>query len=229
MKKHGLLLTVLILALLLTFTVQAETVGRTVSIVLDENPTTGYAWSYSANPEGILREVSSEYAQDAGTENMMGAGGKHTWVFESIGQGDTLLRFTYARPTETGVLPAREVFFLLRTDEMLNAAQRGSIEASGSYVFISLAENPTTGYQWLAVQSAEGVLKLEGDEYLQDNAFEGSVGAGGTHTWRFAAVAAGEVTLSFSLARSFEPGAVDQLRLTIAVDTGLNATLKAVE
>ena len=229
MKKLGLLFTVLCLALLVTVAVQAEPAGRTVSVILDENPTTGYGWTFVMNPDGIIREVSSDYVQDPGSENLMGAGGKRTWLFEGIAQGDTALRFTYARPTEAGVPPAREIFFLFRADQMLNTYQRGNIEASGSYVFISLSENPTTGYQWQIAPSAEGILNQEGDEFVPAGTLDGMVGAGGTHVWRFVASAAGEVTLNFTQARSFEVGEADALSLSFSVDTGLNATLRAAE
>lgn len=229
MKKQGLLLTTLFLALFLTLAIHAETVGRTVSIVLDENPTTGYEWSYAANPEGILKEVSGEYTQNAGTENMMGAGGKHSWTFESVAEGGTVLHFTYARPFEQGVAPARAVSFVCRVDEGLNAFQLGNAEASGGYAFISLSENPTTGYRWVIEPSAPDVLSQESDEYMTNESPEGLVGAGGTHAWRFAAAAPGEVTLSFLLERSFESGVADELHFTFAVDNDLSVTLKMAE
>ena len=229
MKKIGMLFTVLCLALFFTVAVQAEAPGRTVSVVLEENPSTGYGWTYTMSPDGNVREVSSDYVQDPGTENIMGAWGKRTWVFEATAQGDTLLHFTYARPTEAGVPPAREIFFLFRADQMLNFMQRGNVEASGSYVFISLSENPTTGYQWQVAPSAEGILNQEGDEFVPAGTLDGMVGAGGTHVWRFAAAAAGEVTLNFTQARSFEVGEADALSLSFSVDTGLNATLRAAE
>ncbi|HEY5522658.1 MAG TPA: protease inhibitor I42 family protein [Desulfuromonadaceae bacterium] len=229
MKKQGSLLTTLFLALLLTFAVQAETAGAAVSVVLDENPTTGYEWRYVASPEGILKEVSDEYTQDAGAEGLTGAGGKHIWTFEGAAEGGTVLHFAYARPFEVGVAPVRVVSFVYTVDEGLNAFQWGSAEASGGYVFISLAENPTTGYQWVLEPGAEGVLSQESDEYMPDESPEGPVGAGGTRAWRFAAAAAGEVTLRFSLERSFEPGVANELRFTFTVDEGLNVTLKMVE
>jgi predicted secreted protein len=228
-KKYGLLLTAFFLALLLVFAVQAETSGATVSVVLEENPTTGYEWRYIASPEGILKEVSSEYAQDAGTESLTGAGGKHTWTFECAAEGGTVLHFAYARPFEEMVAPVHMVSFVYSVDEGLNAIQWGSVETSAGNVIISLAENPTTGYQWALEASLDGVINQESDEYTQDIEKEGLVGAGGTHTWRFAAAKAGEVALRFSLERSFEPEAANVLRFTFTVDEGLSVTLKMVE
>ena len=229
MKKFGFLFTVFSLALLLVFAVQAETADSTVSVILQENPTTGYGWNYVASPEGILREVSSEFVQDAGTEGLMGAGGKRTWMFEGAAAGGTVLHFAYARPFEEGVAPARLVSFVYMVDEGLNVIQWGSVEASGGYVFISLTENPTTGYQWVVEPSVEGVLIQESDEYLQDGAQEGLVGAGGTHTWRYAAATAGEVTLHFSLERSFETGEAKEIRFTFTVTEDLYAALTMIQ
>lgn len=229
MKKLGLLFMVFSLALLHVFAVQAETSGSTVSVILQENPTTGYEWNYIASPGGILREVSSEYVQDAGTEDLMGAGGKHTWRFEGAAEGSTVLHFAYAQPFEEGVAPARLVSFVYMVNEDLNVIQWGSVEASGGYVFISLTENPSTGYQWVVKPSAEGVLIQESDEYLQDGAQEGLVGAGGTHAWRFAGATKGEVTLHFSLERSFETGEAKEIRFTFTVDEDLYAALTMIQ
>ena len=228
MKKYSLMLTATFLALLLVFAALAETADARVSVILEENPTTGYAWNYIASPEGILREVSSVYAQDAGAEKLMGAGGKHTWTFEPAAQGGTVLHFAYARPFEEGVAPARLISFVYSVDEGMNTTLWGSVEAAGKDVFISLTENPTTGYQWVLEPSADGILIPQSDEYVLSGTPGGLVGAGGTHTWRLAAAAAGEVTLRFSLERSFEPGAVQELRFILSVDEGLKAALKMI-
>lgn len=229
MKKLSLLFTVSLLALLLVFSALAETSGARVSVILEENPATGYAWNYIQSPEGILKEVASVYAQDADSEKLMGAGGKHIWTFEPAAQGGTVLHFAYARPFEEGIAPVRLVSFVYWVDEGMNATQRGSAEAAGRDVFISLTENPTTGYQWVLEPSTDGILSPQSDEYVPAGAQEGLVGAGGTHTWRLAAAAAGEVTLRFTLERSFEPGVTEELRFAFTVDEGLNAALKMIE
>ena len=140
-----------------------------------------------------------------------------------------MLHFAYARPFEEGVAPVRMVSYVYSVDEGLNAIQWGRVETSAGNAFISLAENPTTGYQWALEASSDGILNQESDEYMQDIVQEGLVGTGGTHTWQFDAAAAGEVTLRFTLKRSFEPEAADVLRFTFTVDEGLNVTLKMVE
>lgn len=229
MKKVNLLLTASLLALLLAFAVQAETAGAGVSVILEENPTTGYTWNYIQSPEGILKEVSSEYVQDAGTQEVVGAGGKHTWTFEPASQGGTVLHYAYAKPFEEGVAPLRLVSFVYSVDGHMKATLWGSAEAAGKEVFISLAENPTTGYQWALEQSIEGVLDTHSDAYIPSGEPGGLLGAGGTHTWRFTAAAQGEVSLRFSHERSFEPGVVQELRFTFTVDEGLKASLKMIE
>ncbi len=229
MRKHSLLLITLLLVLLTAFAVHGEADSRRLTIVLDENPTTGYGWTYTLSAEGMLREVSSEYAQDAESAGLMGAGGKRTWVFEGLTPGDVTLRFSYARPFEEGVGPVRSVSYFIRIGEGLQPFMRGHAEAAGTFAFISLAENPTTGYQWAVELSAEGILDQDGDEYMPDPAPEGMTGSGGTHTWRFAALAPGQVTLRFSLQRSWESGAEDALSLAFASDGDLNVSLLSVE
>lgn len=229
MKRNIVVMMALLLSLFMAFSVHAQGMENTVIIVLGENPTTGYGWTYTANPDGVVREVSSEYAQDPDTDNLMGAWGKRTWVFEGASQGDAMLRFTYARPSEPDMAPAREVTFLIRVDETRNPHIRGSVEASGGFVFISLAQNPTTGYQWTVEHSQEGILNQEGDNYVPDASMEGLAGAGGMRVWRFAAAKTGEVTLQFNLSRSFEQGSADALNITFEVNTGLNTTLQSIE
>lgn len=229
MKKQALLAITVFLALLVALAVQGEAGDRRVSVVLDENPTTGYGWTYTASAEGLLKEISSEYAQDANSAGLMGAGGKRTWVFEGAAQGDVMLRFVYARPFEEGTAPVRTVSYFYRIGEDLQPSLRGQVEATGIFAFISLAENPTTGYQWAIELSAEGILDQDGDEYAPDTVPEGMTGAGGMHTWRFGTLAPGEVTLRFSLQRSWETGAEDALSLTFAVDENLNVTMVSAE
>lgn len=229
MRKLSLLMITLLLVSLTAFAVQGEADDRRLTIVLDENPTTGYGWSYTPSAEGMLREVSSEYAQDPDSAGLMGAGGKRTWVFEGLMPGDVTLQFQYARPFEEGVDPVRSVSYFLRIGEDLQPSLRGQVEASGIFAFISLAENPTTGYQWAIELSAEGIMDQDGDEYTPDTVPEGMTGAGGMHTWRFGTLAPGEVTLRFSLQRSWEAGAEDALSLTFAVDGNLNAALVSAE
>ena len=51
----------------------------------------------------------------------------------------------------------------------------------GENFFLRLRENPSTGYSW-EINLSEG-LSIVSDNYTQDPAAEGIIGAGGTHLW----------------------------------------------
>ena len=82
-----------------------------VTISLEENPTTGYQWSYTVDPEGVLEEKSSEYIEGNSDGEMTGVPGKHEWVFEAVSDGDVNITFVYARSFEPDEEPADSVTY----------------------------------------------------------------------------------------------------------------------
>jgi inhibitor of cysteine peptidase len=86
-----------------------------VVIELEGNPSTGYSWTYTADPEGIVREVSNEYRRDT-AKGAVGTGGQFVFVFEALSRGETELRFIYARPWEKDAPPAESVSYTLRVN-----------------------------------------------------------------------------------------------------------------
>jgi inhibitor of cysteine peptidase len=74
----------------------------------------------------------------------------------------------------------------------------------GDILEIALPANPTTGYTWEVQPGAEAVLTQKGTpEFKRDSTL---LGAGGLMTFRFDAVAVGDVSLSLIYYRTFEPG-----------------------
>ena len=71
---------------------------KTVSIELDENPTTGYRWEFFTDDE-ILLLVEDNYTTQS-QEGIVGAGGKRTFVFEVLKDEDTTIDFYYRRSWE---------------------------------------------------------------------------------------------------------------------------------
>ncbi len=62
---------------------------------LEENPTTGYTWSYTLEPAGILTIESDEFiAPDTG---LVGAPGRHVWRFTPAADGEVTLTFVHAQ------------------------------------------------------------------------------------------------------------------------------------
>lgn len=81
---------------------------------------------------------------------------------------------------------------------------------------VSLPENPTTGHRWFL-----SIGEKSGCELMED-VFEPSSnnqpGAGGTHRWKFKAVAAsGDGVLEFANARSWEQESASAQRFSIRV------------
>ena len=73
---------------------------KTLMLTLEENPSTGYSWSHSMSVEGVLVLDSDAYVADQTSENVVGAGGHHTWTFRVLSRGCVRLTFQYYRPWE---------------------------------------------------------------------------------------------------------------------------------
>ena len=86
--------------------------GDTVTLPIEENPTTGYAWELdNANP-AVLSLVSSKYSQPKQEEGEMplcGAPGVKTFVLKAAKAGSTTLIFKYRRAWEKDVAPIKQV------------------------------------------------------------------------------------------------------------------------
>lgn len=90
----------------------------------------------------------------------------------------------------------------------------------GGTLEIELESNPTTGYTWQVIESGAGVLEQTGaSDYTSDSEGEGAVGVGGTETFTFEAIAAGEVTLELAYMRPWETEEepADTFTLTVEV------------
>ena len=91
-----------------TITVRAKDSGKIVAlgkgdrlrVVLDENPSTGYAWRTTTRPsKRILPFVSSAFTAPAETDPpTTGAGGKRTFVYRAARKGSTSLALAYVGP-----------------------------------------------------------------------------------------------------------------------------------
>jgi len=73
---------------------------KSLTLTLDENPTTGYNWAYTMAPEGILALDHDAFFSSQTSANVVGAGGQHTWTFKVLTMGCVRLTFRYYRPWE---------------------------------------------------------------------------------------------------------------------------------
>jgi inhibitor of cysteine peptidase len=80
--------------------------GQTLEVLLEGNPTTGYAWSVDELDDTVLALTGDplyEAERDA-----LGSGGTYRYRFEAIRSGETGMRLVYERPFEES--PPEETF-----------------------------------------------------------------------------------------------------------------------
>ncbi len=71
---------------------------QTAVMKLQSNPTTGYDWEVTQEPE--LFEITSEYITDAKDSEMAGAGGTQVYTLKPLQKGTAEVCFTYKRSWE---------------------------------------------------------------------------------------------------------------------------------
>lgn len=74
--------------------------GDTIVLKLDENPSTGYHWIIEFS--GGLKITSDAYKQRSGTQNLVGAGGTHTWTIDVAESGTQAIIGAYRAPGQPG-------------------------------------------------------------------------------------------------------------------------------
>ncbi len=76
----------------------------------------------------------------------------------------------------------------------------------GQVLVVTLGSNPSTGYSWQVAEIQEAILKQLGEAEFQASDPGGTpvVGAGGTETFRFEALKAGQTTLKLVYHRPWE-------------------------
>lgn len=81
--------------------------GKTLDIRLEENPTTGFSWSYSISDDTVISLVEDGYIADSDDPNVVGGGGMHEYKFEGLKAGEVTITFDYFKSWE-GVESAEE-------------------------------------------------------------------------------------------------------------------------
>ena len=99
---------------------------------------------------------------------------------------------------------------------------------SGKSVFVELAGNYTTGYEWTA--SVEGTaVQVKEDAYTPHDAPEGMVGVGGTWTCTLEAVCDGEATVNFTYLRPWNKTDIAESHsLQVTVRNGKISSVKEI-
>ncbi|SRR5574344_1050478 len=84
--------------------------GKTISIRLEGNATTGYEWKCTANKEGILKQVGDSYTTD--DKNVVGSSGVWTYKFKGLKAGRVVLNCDYQRSFEENSTIKTEIYIL---------------------------------------------------------------------------------------------------------------------
>ena len=82
------------------------TVGKTFTIALDANATSGYNWNQTTKDTNVVAYVDNAYTATAANPQIIGGGGTDTFTFKAVGKGTTTITLAYARPWES-VPPAQ--------------------------------------------------------------------------------------------------------------------------
>ncbi len=82
------------------------TVGDTIEVTLEGNPSTGYGWEVDTVDAAVLEPAGEPEFVSAADADVVGAGGTFTFTFTAAGDGETHLELVYRRPWETDVAPA---------------------------------------------------------------------------------------------------------------------------
>lgn len=91
--------------------------GDSFTIVLDSNPSTGYAWELAEQPDPAILELKSQSYKAADSEELAGAGGKEYWKFQALKAGTAKVSMRYVRSWEENVEPAETAEFTVNVTE----------------------------------------------------------------------------------------------------------------
>jgi inhibitor of cysteine peptidase len=80
--------------------------GDTLILRLESNPTTGYEWSVTEEPDTAVVK-SAGHSFEGPDPQVPGAGGMDEWRFQAVAPGTTALALAYGRPFEKDTPPAQ--------------------------------------------------------------------------------------------------------------------------
>ena len=91
---------------------------QTMTLSLDSNPTTGYSWTVTQDPE--LFTVTEEFVEGENSEGFVGVGGQQVFTLTPDNAGTSAVTFTYSRPWED---PEQEITVIAYTVDVSSSKQ----------------------------------------------------------------------------------------------------------
>jgi len=96
----------------------AVKVGQDFIIALPSNASTGYSWSAKASGPGLVVEgYAYQLTAASDQKRMAGGGGQQLFILEASKPGTATVTFSYARPWQKGVKPARTMTFTINATQ----------------------------------------------------------------------------------------------------------------
>lgn len=120
------------------------------------------------------------------------------------------------------------LFTLLRQLVALMIAVISLLGLNESTVTVELYANPASGYSWEYSYDKTGILTLSENSYIPDSSDILS-GGGGTHNFKFRAVANGTVNITFKYVNNADGSVASEYVYTYDVDYRGNITLQGVQ
>lgn len=80
-------------------------VGEDLTIELETNPSTGYDWKVTTEPDPAILGLNSDFIEAGST--VPGAPGKHIFRYKALKAGKTTIVYEYVRSWETDEPPAK--------------------------------------------------------------------------------------------------------------------------
>ncbi len=74
--------------------------GETFTISLEENPSTGYAWTIDISDESIVKLEKDDYEPEPADKDIVGIGGLRILTFKGLKEGSATITLTYERGFE---------------------------------------------------------------------------------------------------------------------------------
>jgi inhibitor of cysteine peptidase len=87
-------------------------VGRSVTVSLASNPSTGYGWAWT-NRADVRHVDTTGRSFDSEKPGVPGAGGRERWTFKGLSKGSDTVRLEYRRPWEK-VAPVMDTTIVIR-------------------------------------------------------------------------------------------------------------------
>jgi len=152
-----------------------------------------------------------------------GSGGTDIWIFKSLKEGSTTLRFEYSRSWEKDEVETKE--FVITVDSKMNTTVKETTKGTAQ---IQLKANPTTGCSWrYSVVQGESIEEAS-TLYVTDAVPADIDGSGGTDIWVFKGLKEGSTLLKFEYLQSWLENAFYTKYFNLAVDKDLNVTITEV-